>query len=343
LKVAKRGYGAVIAPAGKAGKPIIDNEKCNGCGLCVSICPLGALEIKAKKAVPVVCMRMGKNMEASCFACRDCIAVCPEDAIKVEGSVIIDKGLYRSQSPDRPLRPPEPLGEGKKFSEIQDQLTEVERVIFRRRSNRIFKKNPVPREMIERILEAGRYGPSAGNNQPLRYIVISDKALIEEIENACLGLLKMLARAYREGPFPVRAMLHLYGLWNPQDMDIRPIYAVNALMREGSRLSLFHHAPCVILVLADRRGVSDYRLDCGIAAQNIVLAAHSLGLGTCYVGLIKKPLSINRKLKKKLGIEYPYELVTSIALGYPRVTQDKEVIREKTPITWLGPGETGTE
>jgi nitroreductase/Fe-S-cluster-containing hydrogenase component 2 len=340
--MAKKEYGAVIAPAGRAGRPIIDIEKCNGCGLCVSICPLGALEIKDKKAVPVVCMRMGDSMEVSCFGCRDCIAVCPEDAIEVEGSVVIDEGLYRSQFPDRKLSPPEPLGPGKNFSEIQDQLTEVERVIFRRRSNRIFKKNPVPQEMIERILEAGRYGPSAGNNQPIRYIVISDTALIEQIEEGVLRVLKRLSKGYREGGLLVRSLLHLYGLRNPQDMDIRPIYALNALMREGSRLALFHHAPCVILMLSDQRGVGDYKLDCGIAAQNIVLAAHSLGLGTCYVGFIK-PINMIGGLKKKLGIEYPYQVVTSIALGYPRVKQDKEVIRERTPITWFGPGKTGSE
>ncbi len=341
MKMAKKSYGSVIAPPGKTGNPVIDIEKCNGCGHCVRICPLGALEVKEKSATPVFCMRMGKDTYPSCFACRDCEAVCPEDAIRIEGGVTIDRGLYRSQFPQRDISPPEPMGQGKDFREIEDQLTEVEKVIFRRRSNRIFKKDPVPRELVERILEAARYAPSGGNCQPAKYIVIDDRALIKEIEDSVMKLLKQLADSYTKGGLLRRSALHLWGLKNPQDIDIRPMYAINALMREGSKLALFHHAPCVIIVLGDSRGVGDFKLDCGIAAQNMVLAAHSLGLGTCYVGLIK-PIRYLTALKKKLGIEYPYEFVTSIALGYPRVPQDAPVAREKTPVTWFGPGGTGS-
>ncbi len=347
--MAKKKYRRVVAPPGRAGRPVIDLEKCSACGRCISICPLGALEMPARGAehgaggkdkspAPVFCMRMGEKMEVSCFACRDCEAVCPEDAIKVEGTVVIEDGFYRSMFPDRELRPPEPLGPGRDYPEVEDQLTEVEKVIYRRRSNRIFKKDPVPRELIERVLEAGRYAPSAGNGQPVRYVVITDPELIQQIEDSCTPLLDRLSKFYREGPAPVKALLSLWGLMNPQDMDIRPIYAINALTRQGSKLALMHHAPCVILVLADTRAISDYSLDCGIAGQNMVLTAHSLGLGTCYVGLIKKPVNMNRKLKKKLGIEYPYTLVTSIAMGFPKVSQDRHVTRDKTPITWLEKG-----
>jgi len=335
--VGKR-YGSVIAPPGRAGRPVIDAEKCTGCGYCVSICPLGALEVKDKKSVPVVCMKMGDEMYASCFACRDCVAVCPEDAITVEGGVSVDSGLYQSTFPEREVRPPEPLGPGKEYSEIQDQLTEVEKVIFRRRSNRMFKRQPVPRELIERLLEAGRYAPSAGNCQPVRYVVTDDQELMGEIEEGARKVLRLLANSYLKGGLLRRAFLHLYGWRKPGEMDIRPIYAVRALEQEGSRLSLFHHAPCVIFVLGDKRGVGDYKLDAGIAGQNIVLTAHSLGLGTCYVGLIK-PVNMVKKLRKKLGVEYPYEVVTSIAVGWPKVKQDREVVREKTPVTWFWKGE----
>jgi len=336
--MARRSFGSVVGPAGRAANPVIDAEKCSGCGLCISICPLGALELKNKKAVPVRWMKMGKSVEISCFACRDCMAVCEEGAIRIEGSVVIDKGFYKSVYPSRELRPPEPLGPGKSYDEIEGRLSEVEKVIYRRRSNRIFKKEPVPREMIERILEAGRYAPSAGNCQPVRYIVVDDRNLIDEIEKGVGKVLKLLAGSYRGDPVR-RAFLHLYGLSKPGDVDIRPIYAIAARYREGSKLHLFHHAPCLILALADKRGVGNYALDCGIAVQNIVLTAHSLGLGTCYIGLIK-PLNLLPGLKKKLGIGYPYEVVTSIALGYPRVVQDKAVPRDKTPITWFGPGES---
>ena len=336
--MAKRSYRAMIAPVGRSATPVIDLEKCSGCGLCVSICPLGALEIKNKKASAVVGMKMGKKTVISCFGCRDCMAVCAEGAISIDGSMVIEKGYYQSMYPDRKIKPPEPLGPGKKFSEITDQLTDIEKVIYRRRSNRIYKKAPVPREMLERILEAGRFAPSAGNNQPVRFIVVDDRAMIDEIEQGVSWVLKQLRKSYLDrGPAP-RFFVRLYGLSKPGEIDLRPMQAIAATYREGSELHLFHHAPCLILVLGDRRGVGDFHTDCGIAAQNVVLAAHALGLGTCYVGLIK-PINLLGKLKKKLGIEYPYQVATSITVGFPRVKQDQEVPREKTPVTWFGPGD----
>jgi len=208
-------------------------------------------------------------------------------------------------------------------------------VIYRRRSNRIFKKDPLPRELIERVLEAGRYAPSAGNCQPVRYIAIDDRARINEIRDGIMPLLKMLSQSYRAKNPVARALLSLYGMRKPEDMDIRPIYAIRAMYEGKTKHDLFHNAPVLILVLGDTRGVGNYSLDCGIAAQNLVLTAHALGLGTCYVGFIKI-LNGNRKLKKKLGIKWPYRVITSIAMGYPKVSQDREVERKKSPITWLG-------
>jgi len=281
-------YRSVIAPPGKACIPVIDAEKCKGCGYCIRICPLGAIELRDKKAIVVPRMKMGDTMQPSCFGCRDCTVVCPEGAITVEGQVIIDEGFYKSSYRERPIRMPQPLGEGKPLSEDMAELTEVEKVIFRRRSNRIFKKDPVPTEIIERLLEAARFAPTAGNSQPVRYIVITDRAVIDEIRDGITPLLKMLSKQYKEGGKFIRSILSWWGLRNPGDMDIRPIYAVEAFNAPGTKLHLFQHAPVLILVLGDKRGVGDFKLECGMAAQNLVLAAHSMNLGTCYVGFIKR-------------------------------------------------------
>ena len=61
------------------------------------------------------------------------------------------------------------------------------------------------------------------------------------------------------------------------------------------KLGLWHGAPTVILIFKDIRGVCNPDLDCGIAGQNMVLAAHSMGLGTCWVGFAKLCLISRRK------------------------------------------------
>ena len=67
----------------------------------------------------------------------------------------------------------------------------------------------------------------------------------------------------------------------------------------------------------------------------MVLAAHSMGLATCYIGLIGEALKFNPKLKKELGITEPFEVATSFSLGYPMGKIDNIVKREKARIVWV--------
>jgi nitroreductase len=105
------------------------------------------------------------------------------------------------------------------------------------------------------------------------------------------------------------------------------------------RLGVWHNAPTVIVILVDMRAPGKPFLDAGIAGQNMVLAAHSLGLGTCWVSFIA-PLAMMPKWRKRLGIRYPYKLVTSIALGYPRGNPDGHVPRETRATDWYAEGGT---
>jgi len=95
------------------------------------------------------------------------------------------------------------------------------------------------------------------------------------------------------------------------------------------------NAPAVIHLLKDKRGISHPDIDVAIAAQNLVLAAHSLGLGTCYIGFIASTVPYAPSIKKMLKITYPYELVTSICVGFPKINMNKPVPRGKAPIEWI--------
>ena len=67
----------------------------------------------------------------------------------------------------------------------------VEKVILERRSIRAFKKEPLPDSMICRILEAGRYAPSAGNSQPWKFIVVNSQEIIAEMEKDTQKMIKL--------------------------------------------------------------------------------------------------------------------------------------------------------
>ena len=78
-----------------------------------------------------------------------------------------------------------------------DEWTVIERTIMERRSMRNFKEDPVPEPLIRRVLEAGRFAPSSGNCQCWKFIVVTDKAVIKEMNDACYGVLSMFYTAYK--------------------------------------------------------------------------------------------------------------------------------------------------
>jgi len=66
---------------------------------------------------------------------------------------------------------------------LTEDWNQAEKVILERRSVRWYKPEQAPEHLVRRILEAGRYAPSAGNSQPWKFIVIRDKAMLEEMEH----------------------------------------------------------------------------------------------------------------------------------------------------------------
>ncbi len=223
----------------------------------------------------------------------------------------------------------------KEMNELQTQYTSTEEVILRRRSVRKYKKEQVPQWMVKRILEAGRFAPSAGNSQPWKFIVLRDQKLIDELtEDVVKATQKgcqLLARKWMQ-PL-IKPMIRM----KPNRFHPTP-FSVMPLLADG-KLGLYFGAPTVILILKDVRGVSNPDLDCGIAGQNMVLAAHSMGLGTCWVGFTKMALEADKKWKRFFNIEFPYEFISSIALGWPSGNLDGMVPRQTRSVDWYEDGE----
>ena len=219
----------------------------------------------------------------------------------------------------------------------------VEKSIFERRSVRWYKSEQVPEHLVRRILEAGRYAPSAGNSQPWKFIVIRDKAMLEEMERDVYRTCKLF-RFFLDWRQPgimgkiawfySQVFIRLL----PNELHPIPLGAI-FLIAQG-KLKLFHDAPTVIMILKDKRGVSNPDLDCGICGQNMVLAAHSLGLSTCWIGFVSALMKSYVRFKwiRRLHISYPYELVEGIALGYARGNPNKMVERETHEIAWYENG-----
>ena len=203
----------------------------------------------------------------------------------------------------------------------------------------MYTKRQVPAFMVKRILEAGRFAPSAGNGQPWKFVVIREPDIIEGLTKTTIAVCKFF-KALLDYRIPGRRWLKplasLFIRLKPGDLHPTPFGAVS--MIADGKLSLYHGAPTVILLFKDIRGISNPDLDIGIAGQNMVLAAHSMGLGTCWVSFSKLAFQYSKKWKKTLGIGYPYKFASSLSVGWPLGNPDGMVPRPTHIVDWYENG-----
>ncbi len=341
-------YRLVAMPPARWAELIVDEEKCDGCGRCAKACPVQLLEVKNK---------VSKSNERydvfRCLTCENCSAVCPQNALTIEKDYRVPQGFWKNEHLFKGTKTfPAPFGmkKGEDFEDYKDELTGVEQVIYQRRSNRLFRKKQVAPEIINRIIEAGRFAPSAGNNQPWKFIVVQNQDVLEELKLKSKKTLRFFSKlcipeSWMDKKTPgdknadlkrwQKILLWILVWFVGGDADQRAHGGLNAVTSDPD-FHLFFNAPAMILFLADKRAIGGTDLDLGICAQNMVLTAHSLGLGTCYVDLITKALDYDRKFRKKLGITYPFKIVTSLAIGYPKGKIDGIVRREQPRVKWIG-------
>lgn len=322
---------------------VVDRDGCDGCGRCVKTCPMEILELR--DGAPA----FNEGFDAfRCINCESCVAVCPNGTIEVRGAYRVHTGRYRNTHiyPGEHQTFPRPFGDEtpERFEDYEDRLTETERVIYKRRSVRLFQKKQVPREMVARIIEAGRFAPSAGNCQPWAFVVIQDQDLIKEMcEKTEKALRPIVGLAFPSSmdeferrPLSQKVLTTLFSYRMVNNADQRGAMGAKAVYEHPDH-GLFLGAPTVILVLKDKRGIGQVDLDTALCVENMVLAAHSLGLATCLIGLMNVPLKLYpRFVREKLGIKLPFEFFTAVALGYPKGVCDRVVKREPARITWIG-------
>jgi nitroreductase/Pyruvate/2-oxoacid:ferredoxin oxidoreductase delta subunit len=289
----------------------IDEGLCTGCGLCVQICPSKALSMQNGKAAVT-----GKQS----LNCGHCMAICPEGAITVEA---IDDSMSRfvSFSADRKWLP---------YGEFD--TAQLVRLMASRRSCRSYLDKPVAREILEDLVKIGCTAPSATNCQCWTFTLLPSRQAVMVLSKSVRDFyVKLNSRAEN---YSLRMFMKLVG--KPElDRYYRQYYDfVKEGMAEFDRSGidrLFHGAPSVIVV-GCKPGASLPKEDAMLAAQNILLAAHSMGLGSCLIGWAVEAMSNDRKLQRAIGIPDEETVYAVIALGYPNEMYKRQAGRKKPVV-----------
>ncbi len=184
---------------------------------------------------------------------------------------------------------------------------DVFEAIETRRSVRRFLPEPVPREVLERCIEAAGKAPSPHNEQMWRFVAVTDRALIRRMAEAVKEEVDRLAGDDREGAARVKWFGAFFG-HAPAVVLVfmRPIGSVVASLLPGTG-----EYP----ELKAEMETTPARLGMGAAVENFLLAAVALGYGTCW---LSAPVVAAGRLAELAGVGEPWRFVSLIAMGKPR-------------------------
>lgn len=180
--------------------------------------------------------------------------------------------------------------------------------IRRRRATRDFLSDPVSVAALFQLVTAASWAPSAMNEQPWHFTVITDQALLNDIsERSKAWLLKTTS-------------------------DISSSVHFRDTLKDP-HFHLFYRAPALIVISSPRKTQWCVE-DCSLAAQNLMLAATGTGLGSCWIGFAQDWLNTDQG-RECLGLPASSCVVAPIIVGHPR--SDAPPVPRKSPaIAWIG-------
>lgn len=282
----------------------IDQEKCNGCGICVLRCA----RCYSKKD-DTVTVHADINC---CNLCGHCVSLCPTEAIvhskmDMGNFIVMDK-------------------------EIGIDTGSFIKMIRQRRSHRHFKDKEIPRKDIEKLIDTCRYAPTGGNLQEVEIMVIQNQGKIKELSNLTVDFFNIIGTSAekqlkelpseesgsKKAELLQRTATYKERLSQARDLGYDPI---------------FHKAPAVIIFHAHLQTASA-KDDCVIASTTMGLTAMTMGLGTTYIGLYDAAAKNHPPAIEALNLPEGHGVFSVLIMGYPKLKYLRTVDRKPIKTTW---------
>lgn len=262
----------------------IDPEECTACGVCAAVCPVGVIADGAPGDVPAAV----PEREPFCIDCGHCAAFCPFGALAHRGGA--------GGGGETGTLPPDALG----------------RYLKSRRSVRRYTDQPVPRETLEAVLDVARYAPSAGNRQPVGWLVVHDPAEVRRLADLAVDWMRHETAA---------------------DAPLMPpaVFAPMIAAWDGGRDPVCLGAPHLVVAhVPDPSALVD-----GIIALTWVDAiAPAHGLGTCWAGFLMFAAARWEPLRSALALPPGRVPAYALMCGYPRFAPSRVPGRRPLALEW---------
>jgi nitroreductase/NAD-dependent dihydropyrimidine dehydrogenase PreA subunit len=283
----------------------IEYEECNACGLCVRVCRGGPLYLDEGK------VRVDQTRFFGCIACGQCVTVCPLGCILVAGRDLNSEDLVEMP----------PVGSRAAYDQLQA-------LMISRRSVRDFEDRPVERELIDKIIQAATTAPMGIPPTDVSVLVLNGRAKVKEFRSDLLEAMRRMTSRWMLPlwrPFMTR---EAYDLFKSFVIPVVEMY----IEKDAEGIDwFFYDAPLAMLFYTSAYGDM---ADPVIAATYAMLAAESLGLGSCMLGFPAPVVKYAKNIRRKYQL--PAKLVPGVCIifGYPDVRYRRALRRRLASVQY---------
>jgi nitroreductase len=186
----------------------------------------------------------------------------------------------------------------------EQQEMNIFETILARRSVRAYAPSELDRNTVQTLLEAAVRAPTAMHEEPWAFVIVQNKQVLKQLSDLAKPLfIERLHRTHQAGS-------HAPDIFSNPDFNI------------------FHDAGTLIVICAKPSGPF-VEADCWLAAENMMLVACAMGLGSCVIGSAVATLN-TPEVKAKLGIPTEFNAVAPIIVGVPR--EETNATPRKAPL-----------
>lgn len=271
----------------------IDHQKCINCLECVDECPSHFFLEEKNDSENIVSF---VDPYSCCIQCGHCLLICPTDAI-----------IY--QSVEKVIKIP------KKSMDFKTLFPQLKLLLQTKRSTRRYLPELVSESDIKEVLDVMKYAPSASNARAWKFIILTDQNKIKTLSKKIVQAINLTRKLVTN--FFIKNFF-IYGQLRKTIKE--PSFTISMDRIIGDSLAgkdpIFFNAPCVIFLYSPNYGNLAGN-DSGIIMTYGMLAAETLGLGSCWIGFAQESLQRLKSLSKFIGIPRGYTVWGCFTLGKP--------------------------
>jgi nitroreductase/NAD-dependent dihydropyrimidine dehydrogenase PreA subunit len=268
----------------------VDQSKCKKDGICIAECPGSIISMKDKDSFPALI----RGAEKFCINCGHCVAVCPHGAISLS---------TMASEQCAPVR-----------KELLPAPEQVEQFLLSRRSIRVYKEEPVQREMLQKVIKTAAYAPSGHNSQPVSWLVIENREEVKRLSGLVIDWMRFLLKEKPQ-----------FALSMNMDKVVKGWDAGYDKICRGAPHVILAHAP---------KDLPPAPAACTIALTYLELTAYSMGLGACWAGYFGAAAASYPPLAQALNLPEGHQAFGAMMIGNPKFSYHRIPLRKEPVIIW---------